>query len=292
MQMRRAVVIAGGGFAGSAWSLGLVAGLADSGVDLRDADLFIGTSSGSRTALHLACGANHEEAFQRRLQPGPPSTERGGAIGWPALLEQLVQAKSDGRSPSEILKRYGALALSAAAGQDASNRRPTITAQLPVRKWPSKKLMIVALSAERGERRAFDVASGIELVDAVIATTASFGWPPVLFEGEHYFDGGYYSTDNADLADGFDRVMILALKRPPEIPFLGIATLDDGVRFLEQNGSAVEVIQPDERALEAFAGAGGLMSPRISAPAAIAGRKQGKLIAGGVAMFWEGTGVK
>lgn len=44
--------------------------------------------------------------------------------------------------------------------------------------------------------------------------------PPTLFQGEHYFDGGYYSGDNADLATGFDRVMILTLVRPPGVPFV------------------------------------------------------------------------
>jgi hypothetical protein len=47
------------------------------------------------------------------------------------------------------------------------------------------------------------------------------------FQGEHYFDGGYYSTDNADLAIGFDRVMILALKRPPEVPSMSVVSIDE-----------------------------------------------------------------
>ena len=81
--------------------------------------------------------------------------------------------------------------------------------------WPEKRVLIVTVNADTGERRAFDRDSGIDLVDAVIASTASFGWPPTLFQGEHYIDGGFYSSDNADLAAGFDRVMILALKPTP-----------------------------------------------------------------------------
>src|SRR6266851_969710 len=39
---KRALVLAGGGAAGNAWELGLIAGLSDAGVDVTEADLIIG----------------------------------------------------------------------------------------------------------------------------------------------------------------------------------------------------------------------------------------------------------
>lgn len=151
-------------------------------------------------------------------------------------------------------------------------------------------MRIVTINAERGERRAFDGETGIDLVDAVIASTASFGSPLVPFEGEHYFDGGYYSTDNADLAIGCDRVMILALERPPELPSMSFLSLEDTVKTLRDAGAVVEVIRPDADALAAFAAAGGVMSPGISAAAAKAGRVQGRRIVNErVSSFWQGT---
>ena len=154
--------------------------------------------------------------------------------------------------------------------------------------WPEKRVLIAAVNANTGERRAFHRDSGIDLVDAVIASTASFGAPPVLFQGEHYVDGGFYCTDNADLATGFDRVMILALKRPPEIPSTSVASLDETVKTLQDNGSQVEVIQPDETTLAALAAAGGLLNPAISAPAATAGRLQGgRIVSERISSFWR-----
>ncbi|HYV76848.1 MAG TPA: hypothetical protein VE979_01850, partial [Streptosporangiaceae bacterium] len=44
---KRALVLAGGGAAGNAWELGLIAGLSDAGIDVTEADLIIGTSAGS-----------------------------------------------------------------------------------------------------------------------------------------------------------------------------------------------------------------------------------------------------
>src|SRR6059058_4646944 len=217
--MRRALVLAGGGYAANAWEIGLITGMADAGLEVRNADLFVGTSSGSRVALHLASGVAHEDALRRRLQPGPPSSERPAVVDWERLRDDLARAKDAGGSPTEILQRVGSLAIAAGSGGNVSSRREIVATQLPMKTWPAKRVLIATLNAETGERRVFDRDSGIDLVDAVIATTASFGSPPVLFQGQHYFDGGYYSSDNADLAIGYDRVMVLALKRPPGVLF-------------------------------------------------------------------------
>ena len=154
--------------------------------------------------------------------------------------------------------------------------------------WPEKRVLIATVNADTGERRIFDRDSGIALVDAVIASTASFGMPPILFHGEHYFDGGYYSSDNADLATGFERVMILALIRPPGVPFVPLVSLEESVATLRNTGAIVEVIRPDESTMAALAAAGGAMNPAISAPAARAGRVQGRgIVKERLSSFWQ-----
>ena len=288
--MRRALVLAGGGYAASAWEIGLITGMADTGLDVRNADLFVGTSSGSRVALHLASGVAHEDAFQRRLQPGPPSSERPSVVDWVRLRDGVARAKQAGGSSAEILRRIGSLAVAAASGRNGSSRRQIVAAQLPMETWPEKKVLIVTVNADTGERRAFDSDSGIDLVDAVIASTASFGWPPTLFQGEHYVDGGFYSSNNADLATGFDRVMILALKPPPGVPIpsMSLVSLDETVKTLQDSGTLVELIQPDENTLAALAAAGGVMNPAISEPAARAGRAQGRSVVNErISSFWS-----
>src|SRR5579864_5912575 len=49
----RALVLHGGGSAGNAWEIGVVAGLFDAGLDVTEADLIIGTSAGSTAAAQL-----------------------------------------------------------------------------------------------------------------------------------------------------------------------------------------------------------------------------------------------
>jgi NTE family protein len=152
--------------------------------------------------------------------------------------------------------------------------------------WPEQRVLIVAVNAETGERRAFDRNSEIDLVDAVIASAAFFGWPPTIFQCHHYIDGGFYSSDNADLATGFDRVLILALRSAG--PAMCLVPLDPAVETLRAGGAHVEVIHPDEDTLATLTSAGGLMNPATSEPAARAGRLQGqRLVSERLSSFWR-----
>src|SRR5947209_1582332 len=49
----RALVLGGGGSAGNAWLIGVIAGLLDAGLDVTAADLVIGTSAGSTAAAQI-----------------------------------------------------------------------------------------------------------------------------------------------------------------------------------------------------------------------------------------------
>jgi NTE family protein len=148
-------------------------------------------------------------------------------------------------------------------------------------------VFITAVNAETGERIAFDRNSGIDLVDAVIASTAFVGWPPALFQGHHYIDGGFYSSDNADLAVGFDRVMILALRLPPGVPSMSMVSIDAEVKTLRDRGTLVEIVHPDEDTQRALASAGA-MNPAVSEPAAQAGRLQGRsIVCERISSFWH-----
>ncbi len=49
----QALVLGGGGVVGIAWETGLLVGLAEAGIDVRNADLFVGTSAGSTVAAQI-----------------------------------------------------------------------------------------------------------------------------------------------------------------------------------------------------------------------------------------------
>ncbi|MER6000941.1 patatin-like phospholipase family protein [Nonomuraea angiospora] len=59
-----------------------------------------------------------------------------------------------------------------------------------VRGWPDKRLVITAVDAESGEPADFDAGSGVDLLDAVCASTAGPGVrPPATIGGHRYIDG-------------------------------------------------------------------------------------------------------
>ena len=147
-------------------------------------------------------------------------------------------------------------------------------------------MIVTAVDAHTGELAAFDRDSGVDLVDAVTASTALPGLVPTHnINGTHYIDGGVRSTDNADLASGYANVVVLSplggrSRTPPEAgQFEGLrrppgADLASQVEALRKQGSHVEVITPDAGSRAAMGT--NQMDPATRIPAARAGFAQGK----------------
>ena len=76
---RRALVLGGGGVTGIAWETGLIAGLADLGIDLAAADVIVGTSAGSVAGADLTSGQELEALYQAQL--APPAPEPAARMG-------------------------------------------------------------------------------------------------------------------------------------------------------------------------------------------------------------------
>ena len=75
----RALVLGGGGSAGNAWLIGVIAGLFDAGLDVTEADLIIGTSAGSTAAAQIT-GASPTELLADILVRCAPATDWSGRI--------------------------------------------------------------------------------------------------------------------------------------------------------------------------------------------------------------------
>jgi NTE family protein len=146
-------------------------------------------------------------------------------------------------------------------------------------------MIVVAVNAHTGELAAFDRDSGVELVDAVTASTALPGVvPTVSINGGRYIDGGVRSSDNADLASGYANVVVLSplggrSETLPEGQFEGLrrppgADLASQVEALRKQGSRVEVITPDADSRAAMGT--NQMDPATRIPAARAGFVQGR----------------
>ena len=105
--------------------------------------------------------------------------------------------------------------------------------------------------------------------------------------GELYIDGGYRANaDNADLAAGYARVLVLSpLGGRSLTPGEWGTHLATQVAGLRASGSVVETILPDSAARAAFGP--NLMDPSTRAPIARAGYEQGRAVAARLGDFWS-----
>jgi NTE family protein len=290
----RALVLGGGGSAGNAWLIGVIAGLSDAGLDVREAGLVIGTSAGSTAAAQIA-GSSPRQLFseilstapQQRTRPVGP--DRGRVPSAPPIdhLERTGRIIAAAQSPGDMRRRMGAGALELDAASDGSWRtqwRAIVAARLPNQDWPLQTLLVPAVDARTGEPVVFDRYSGVDLVDAIAASTSS-GLPYGIGD-DLYIDGGYRRNENSDLAAGYGRVLVLSplggrTRHPLEWGLQLAAQVDE----LRAGGSSVETIVPDPGSLDAMGT--NLMDPSRRAPSAQAGYDQGGSLAEQLTEFWR-----
>ncbi|WP_367276718.1 patatin-like phospholipase family protein [Amnibacterium sp.] len=296
---RTALVLAGAGAAGNAWQLGLIAGLSDAGVDVTDADLVIGTSAGSTAAAQITSGRPPAELYTAVVAEAPPASGGGpgGGAGPGAAAGRSGAASmtwSDGiigaaRDASDLRRRLGAAALERDAPDEAgpTRWRRIVSARLPGIGWPQQLVLITAVDARTGEPVVFDRRSGVELVDAVAASTSNpFGGTYPI--GNHrYINGGYRRSENADLASGYGRVLVLSpfggRSRMPQDWGMDLATQ---VAELRAAGSRVETVFPDSGSGDVFDA--NALDPSTRPQAARGGHAQGRALAGRLGPFWRG----
>jgi NTE family protein len=294
----RAVVLGGAGSAGNAWLIGVIAGLFEAGVDVTKADLTIGTSAGSTAAVQITSGIPPHKLLDDILtaasrQPtGPAASRRGGLAMGPASdhMERTSAVIDAADDAADMRRRMGAAALDADAASDGSAQsrwRATVAARLPSQLWPRRLLLIPAVDAHTGEPVVFDYRSGVDVADAVAASTSNgFGVPPYGIGGSRYINGGYRRNENADLAAGYARVLVLSpFGGRSRHPFEWGMNLSTQVEELRAIGSRVETIFPDSDAEHMFGT--NAMDASLRPPAARAGYSEGRALAEPLSEFWR-----
>ena len=294
----RALVLGGGGSAGNAWSIGVIAGLFDAGLDVTEADLIIGTSAGSTVAAQITSASPAQLlagilSAAPQQQTGPVGSDGGRVPIGPVAdhmrrTGEIIAAAADA---ADMRRRLGAAALELDAASDGAGQarwRATVAARLPGQRWPERTVLIVAVDAHTGEPVVFDRHSGVDLADAVAASCANgFGVPPYGIGGSRYIDGGYRrSSENADLAAGYGRVLVLSpfggrTRYPLEWGMHLAAQADE----LRAHGSRVETVLPDGDSRNAFGS--NMMDLSTRPPAARAGYSQGRGLAEQLTEFWR-----
>lgn len=109
---KRALILGGGGPVGIAWESGLLAGFAEGGVNLENADFIAGTSAGSFVGAQIALGKTAAALATPIIAEEAPTQRAGSSSAQPSgpapdlttLIAKMGEAVS-GKSPAKEVRR-------------------------------------------------------------------------------------------------------------------------------------------------------------------------------------------
>ena len=283
----RALVLGGGGPAGIAWEVGLVAGLALAGVDVGRADLVLGTSAGSFLGAQIVTGIDPQVLAQMHVATSQELARRGHAPQAKeplALYEFMRRMPQDSEPPRSLLMEMGQLALSSETIAEAEFVSRFNGMFGPTPTW-SPRYGCTAVRARDGEFKIWTLADHVDLQRAVAASCAVPGvFPPVTLNGEAWMDGGARSWTNADCAAGHRKVIVAAVVLPINRK-LHLPVLERERKAIEAAGGEAVFLMPDDESLAAMGGE--LMGAPRGAEITAAGTAQGQREGAALKAFWS-----
>ncbi|MEV6581274.1 patatin-like phospholipase family protein [Streptomyces sp. NPDC051582] len=275
--LNRALALGAGGPVGAAWTAGLACGLRRGGVDLGQADLIVGTSTGAIIGAVLATGQDPG----RLATPVRPADSDGTPpqVDGRRLAEAFAVLGNAASNPAEARRRVGQIALAAETGPERAHVA-RMRALAGADQWPDRKLLIAVLDAETGEQEVFDRTGGAPLPSAVAASTAFPGiYPPITINGRRYMDGSLRSATNAGLAAGARTLVVI----DPQAHLFPRELLQEELAVA--GADTVVTIEPDPASIRAF---GSDLSDRTAwEPAYQAGVRQAADAAEQLRLAWE-----
>jgi NTE family protein len=271
----KALVLPGGGVLGIAWEIGLIAGLASTGVVLTDADYILSTSAGSVVAIQILTTPAEKLYLDQVEGTGAPEPVIED-VDVPALIAKHYAVVGSNPDGLEARKIVGAWSLERDRVPEAE-RLAIIEKRLPSHDWPDKPLGVTVIQADTGEFKVFDKDSGVSLVDAVAAScSVPEVWPAVTIDGERYYDGGIRSNTNTDMVAGYRKVLVFRVSdHLPEAA---------DVRDISDSSDVFE-IRLDQASKKAYGD--DPLDPNLRASVARAGYEQGVRMADEVRAFWS-----
>jgi NTE family protein len=278
-------VLGGGGERAIAWQIGVLAGLADAGLDGRSAGTILGTSTGSVAAARLAAGLDPRADAERIATTPPtsiPSQLRRAVSDAIPKLSRIVWAEGPDGDPTRRRRRAGEFALHWRGLLSAQAHIDRQSAVLPEVGWPAT-LRLVVIDANTGERVVLDSSTGALLPEGVAAARALPGLvEPVALAGRRLIDGALGSATNADLVSddaGVALVIVATPLRaePRTLEAFWNEALATEFATLASRRIKFAVVHASASAVEAM---GDDLMSAAGAPAAVsAGRTQGSAVA-------------
>lgn len=146
-----AVVLGGGGSLAIGWELGYLYALENEGIDIRNADLVIGTSGGAQAATGITSTKSWEEIFNEQIEP--KSNEEPPQQNMEAVVAKYSEIAQKSHSPEEWIENYSEFALQENKF-DENEHIKRLKHRIKVTSWP-QNLMITAIDAQVSKRAVF-----------------------------------------------------------------------------------------------------------------------------------------
>jgi NTE family protein len=282
---KTALILGGGGVLGVSWETGVLNALQQAGVDVTGADLLVGTSAGSIVATQVAQG--HELAYMlEEHRNGDAATRVPLDFDLANLTAIFAKWAAYPDMTQEACAEIGRMAIASKTAKEEDWVASFAESIQP--EWPRRDLRLCAVDAESGEFRVWTRDSGVDMRRAVASSCAVPGLLPcVRVDGRLYQDGGVRSGTSADLATGYNNVLILAPIGAGQNlidPLLGRITRREA-EALRTHGANVELAFPDERAMGIMAA--NRMDATKRGVTAEAGVEQGRGLAKRVEAAWS-----
>ena len=276
--MRTALVLGGGGLTGTGWLIGMLAGLAEEGLNLCTADLVIGTSSGAIVGAQITSGVNLQELYERTIQLA--NNER--ALRLPPEQKSELASLIVGSASKELARaRVGRAAIHAQTIATTAELRASIEVRLTSFDWPEQHLLLTVVDAETGDFATFDCESRIGFVDAIVASCSlPFVYPPAVIDGRRWIDGFIRSPANIDLAEGYERIVALAPMGQGFAPGSGV---EDQAAELRRKTKAKIAVVVSDLGLDTR---GDPLDPATLPEVTRAGKRQSKEVLNAISEVW------
>ena len=276
--MSFALVLGGGGVVGVAWEVGVLAGLADAGIDPASAELVVGTSAGSVVGTQLRQGRSIEALVAEQRESHADANSPPPTTDLTPLIEIFETLRSAKRRTPEVLREVGRKAIAAETQPEADwvGRFSSIVGEGD---WPDRDLWITAVDCATGQRRVWTAADRVAIASAVASSCAIPGvFAPVTLDGSRYTDGGLWSSSNLDvvLDSSVDAAVFVGPLRAGDPTAL--RSLEREIEQVVAAGRRADAVVPGD-AFVAEVGAQNLMNPSLRSRGVDLGMEDGRTAA-------------
>ncbi len=289
LNSQRALVLGGGGPVGRAWHIGMLKGLKDAGVDLTQADLVVGTSSGAVLGTQIRARKALEGLYSASL--AAVSSPISPAAAPPFDLDYAQDAVKPVTSLTSISDLTPAVRIEVGKRALGATKVISEDAQIQIAAaalgdiydWPQPLLKLAAGDVTDGTIRFFDRTQGVPIERALAASSANplTGRTPMTIGDRRYLDGAVGGT-NIDGAAGSGAVVALL---PPSMLQPDVARQQ--VEAMRSKGAKIIALQPDADS-QAAMGSDRFDLTRVK-PTAEAAVRQAASVAADVRGLWGAT---